>query len=129
MAPASRRAGEGGPSLNMDNEVAIRLSAFAAALFALTIAEHRAPRRRPSTTLSRRWPTNLGLLSVGAALSRSIVPLGAAAAGALAADRGWGLLGIAGIAATPLGIVAAVVALDAAIYGQHVLMHRLPVLW
>ena len=113
----------------IDNEVAIRVTAFAAALVALTLAERAAPRRARSTSASLRWPTNLGLMSVGAALSRLVVPVGAAGAGALSAERGWGLLGLAGIATTPLGLVVAVVALDFAIYGQHVLMHRVPILW
>ena len=118
-----------GPLGTIDNEVAIRLAAFAAALVALTIAERGAPRRAHSTAPSLRWPVNLGRMSVGVALSRLVVPVGAAGAGALAADRGWGLLGLAGIAMTPLGLVVAVVALDFAIYGQHVLMHRVPILW
>ena len=113
----------------IDNEVAIRLALFAVALGALAIAERAAPRRRQRAESILRWPTNLGLMAVGVGLSRAIVPLGTAAAGAVAADRGWGLLGLAGIAGTPLGVVAAMVALDFAIYGQHVLMHRLPILW
>jgi sterol desaturase/sphingolipid hydroxylase (fatty acid hydroxylase superfamily) len=114
---------------SIEHEAAIRLSLFAVALIVLALAERRAPRRRPPTGPSLRWPTNVGLMAIGAGLSRSIVPLGTAGAGALAADRGWGLLGLAGIATTPLGFVAAVVALDFAIYGQHVVMHRLPILW
>jgi sterol desaturase/sphingolipid hydroxylase (fatty acid hydroxylase superfamily) len=113
----------------IDNEVAIRLAVFAAALVALTLAERGAPRRARSPAPLLRWPANLGLMAVGAALSRLVVPLGAAGAGALAADRGWGLLGLAGIATTPVGLVVAVVALDFAIYGQHVVMHRVPILW
>ena len=113
----------------IDSEVAIRLAVFAAALLGLTLAERVLPRRPRSTPLALRWPANLGLMAVGTALGRLIVPVGAAGAGAIAAERGWGVLGAAGIATTPPGVVAAVIALDFAMYGQHVLMHRLPILW
>jgi sterol desaturase/sphingolipid hydroxylase (fatty acid hydroxylase superfamily) len=112
----------------IDNEVAIRLAVFAAALIGLTLAERALP-RRPRLTPTLRCPANLGLMAVGTALSRLIVPVGAVGAGAIAAERGWGVLGVAGIATTPPGVIAAVIALDFAMYGQHVLMHRLPILW
>ncbi len=107
----------------------IRPIVFGVAFLVLALAEVGAPRRRFPATRARRWSTNLGLMAVGAVLSRVIVPLGAVAAAALATNNGWGLLGAARIATVPLGLVAAVVALDGAIYGQHVVMHRLPVLW
>lgn len=114
----------------MDNEIAIRLAVFAALLLGLTLAERAVPRRpRSAEPPLVRWPANLGLMSAGAVLSRVIVPVGATGAGVIAAERGWGVLGLAGIATTPLGLVTAVVALDFAMYVQHVLMHRLPILW
>lgn len=76
-----------------------------------------------------RWPTNLGLMAVGVILGRVALPVAAVEAAALATDRGWGLLGAAGLARSPLGVAGAVIALDSAIYAQHVLMHRAPALW
>ena len=113
----------------LSNEVAIRLMVFGAAFLLLALIEIGAPRRRAPAARLRRWPTNLGLMALGAVLSRIALPLAVVEAGALATDRGWGLLGAAGVARSPLGVAAAVIALDFAIYAQHVLMHRVPVLW
>ena len=109
--------------------IAIRLTVFGAAFVLLALIEIGAPRRRAPAARLRRWPTNLGLMALGAVLSRIALPLAVVEAGALASDRGWGVLGMAGVARSPLGVIAAVIALDFAIYAQHVLMHRVPVLW
>lgn len=117
------------PTSIVNAEAGLRLGSFVAAFLFLALAELTAPRRaRPSGLLSR-WATNLGLVAVGAVLIRVVSPLSVVAAGALAEDRGWGMLGVLGIAATPLGGVAAVMTLDFAIYAQHIAMHRVGVLW
>ena len=113
----------------MFDEVAIRLTVFGAAFLLFVLIEIGVPRRRSPPARTRRWPTNLGLMALGAALSRITLPLAVVEAGALASDRGWGLLGAAGVATSPLGVAGAVIALDFAIYAQHVLMHRVPALW
>ena len=117
------------PASIVNAEAGLRLGAFVAAFLVLALAELGAPRRpRPSDAMSR-WSTNLGLVALGVVLLRVLRPLSVVAAGALAEDRGWGILGSVGIAATPLGLVGAVLALDFAIYGQHIAMHRVGALW
>jgi len=111
------------------DEIAIRLTVFGAAFLLFALVEIGAPRRQAPPARTRRWPTNLGLMVLGAVLIRIALPLAVVEAGALATDRGWGLLGGAGITTSNFGVVAAVIALDFAIYAQHVLMHRVPVLW
>ncbi len=113
----------------LSDEMVIRLMVFGAAFFLLAIIEIGAPRRLAPAARMGRWPTNLGLMALGAVLSRIGLPLAVVEAGALATDRGWGLLGVAEVARSPLGVAAAVIALDFAIYAQHVLMHRVPTLW
>ena len=113
----------------VSDEMAIRLTVFGAAFLLLVLIEIGAPRRRVPQTRTRRWPTNLGLMALGAVLSRIALPLAVVEAGALATDRGWGLLGAMGVARHLLGVAGAVIALDCAIYAQHVLMHRVPALW
>lgn len=113
----------------VSDEMAIRLTVFGAAFLLLALIEISAPRRQAPPARMRRWPTNLGLMALGAVLSRIAVPLAVVEAGALATDRGWGLVGAAGVARSPLGVAGAVIALDFAIYAQHVLMHRVPALW
>ena len=113
----------------MSAEISIRLTIFGTVFLLLALIEVVAPRRRSPPARARRWPTNLGLMVLGAAVIRIALPLAAVEAGALATDRGWGLLGTLGGAKSPLGVAGAVIALDLAIYVQHVLMHRVPVLW
>jgi sterol desaturase/sphingolipid hydroxylase (fatty acid hydroxylase superfamily) len=75
-----------------------------------------------------RWPNNIGLVFLDTALVRIVAP-GAAIAVALAAEAyGWGLLNAAALPAW-IAIPLAVVALDLAIYFQHVMFHAVPALW
>jgi sterol desaturase/sphingolipid hydroxylase (fatty acid hydroxylase superfamily) len=75
-----------------------------------------------------RWPSNLGLVVLDTVLVRLLVPATAVGLALIGEARGWGLFQIAGAsawAAVPL----AVLALDLAIYLQHVLFHAIPALW
>lgn len=76
----------------------------------------------------RRWPANLTMMLLNAVIMR-LLPVSSASAVALWADiHGVGLFNhIAWPAA--LEVAAAVVVLDLAIYGQHVLFHAVPFLW
>jgi sterol desaturase/sphingolipid hydroxylase (fatty acid hydroxylase superfamily) len=106
----------------------IRLAAFAAVFAAVALWELAAPRRNALRGRRARWPHNLGLLLVDAAVVRLLAP-GAVIGVALAAEaRGWGFLNLvplASWAAFGIGIVA----LDLVIYFQHVMFHAVPTLW
>lgn len=115
----------------MEYEAAIRLSAFLG-LFALFAAlEAYAPRRARVYDRARRWPTNLAIVVLGVLTARAMaifLPLLAVGAALDAEAQGWGLLNqfaLPGWAA----IVLAVLALDLAIWAQHVGFHKLPWLW
>jgi sterol desaturase/sphingolipid hydroxylase (fatty acid hydroxylase superfamily) len=112
----------------IEHEPALRFVAFLG-VFALVAAwEALAPRRVQRYTRGRRWPNNLGLLAVDALVVRLVAP-GAAIAVAINGDlHGWGLLNTASLPAWAK-VIAAVVALDLAIYFQHVLFHAVPLLW
>jgi sterol desaturase/sphingolipid hydroxylase (fatty acid hydroxylase superfamily) len=115
-----------GPALS--HEPLLRLGAFVLVFAVMALAEVLAPRRRPAFTRRARWPHNIGLLLVDAALVRVLAP-GAAIAVALAgAERGWGLLQTLALP-TWLAMPLAVVLLDLAIYFQHVMFHAVPTLW
>src|ERR1700704_2083036 len=112
----------------MDVEVLIRISGFALVFAAMALWEIAAPRRRLGSGRKSRWPGNLGILIVDALAVRILIPTAAVGAALFAAGRGWGLLHLAGLRlslATLLGFLV----LDLAIYGQHVLFHKVPVLW
>jgi sterol desaturase/sphingolipid hydroxylase (fatty acid hydroxylase superfamily) len=111
-----------------NTEIALRLSAFVAVFVALAVWEIGAPRRAQFAGRRTRWPGNLGILVVDAALVRILVPAAAVGAALFAAGRGYGLFNFAGFrlsVASLLGFLA----LDLAIYAQHVVFHKVPVLW
>jgi sterol desaturase/sphingolipid hydroxylase (fatty acid hydroxylase superfamily) len=112
----------------MQGEALLRLAAFAAVLAAVALWEIAAPRRKPRYARAVRWPHNLGLVLVDAAVVRLLAP-GAVIGVALAAEqRGWGLLNAVSLpwwAALPVGVVL----LDLVIYFQHVMLHAVPTLW
>jgi sterol desaturase/sphingolipid hydroxylase (fatty acid hydroxylase superfamily) len=104
---------------------AFRLAVFLG-VFALVAAwEALAPFHQPRRG---RWPANLGLIALDTALTRLLGPVSAVGAALLAQRHGWGLLPALGLSGWVSGI-ATVVALDFSIWAQHVVMHRVPVLW
>lgn len=109
-------------------EPAVRLGAFLAVLLAMAVWEARAPRRALAVPRGRRWPGNLGLVVLGALLVRLLLPVAAVALGAKAEAEGFGLLQQVRLPGWA-EVVLAVLALDLAIYFQHVLFHAVPVLW
>jgi sterol desaturase/sphingolipid hydroxylase (fatty acid hydroxylase superfamily) len=110
------------------NEPALRVAVFLG-VFALVAGwEAVSPRRSRRFTRRERWPHNLGLLALDVLLLRVLAP-GAAIAVALAAEaHGWGLLSDSALP-TWARVLVAIVALDLAIYLQHVLFHAVPALW
>jgi len=112
----------------IDAEPLIRLGAFFAVFLAMALWEAVAPRRQRSFARGARWPHNIGLLLIDVAVLRLFVP-GAAIAVALAGQaHGFGLLNAVALSpwiTIPLGVVA----LDLAIYFQHVTFHAIPMLW
>ena len=110
------------------NEAAIRLTALFG-IFALMAAwEVVAPCRSRLHGRTVRWSANLGLVVFNTVLVRLIFPFAAVAFATLAAQRGWGLLNNIDLPGG-LALVLAVVAMDFAIWVQHVMVHAVPVLW
>lgn len=120
----------------MDEAAALRVGVFALVFAAMSLLEHALPRRARERSRLARWPTNLAIVGLGiaavsllAALGRMLaLPLVAVAAAAFAEARGLGLLNLL---AWPswLEFLLAVVVLDFAIWLQHVLSHKVAVLW
>jgi len=114
--------------MDANSEIFIRLGAAVAIFLALAFWELLAPRRALSVGRARRWPSNLGILVLDAVLVRLLIPVAAVGVAVIAAQRGWGLLNI-----TPwpvwLEAIVGFLALDLAIYAQHVAFHKIPLLW
>ena len=110
------------------NEGSIRLSIFVGVLALLAILEVLLPRRRREIPRLFRWSNNLALVFIDSLVINLCFPLLAVAFAALMAEQGWGLFNLIELP-TWLSFILAIVLLDLAIYGQHVIFHRIPILW
>ena len=110
------------------HESIIRLGCFFTVLLAMMLWEWRRPRRNLSLPRTRRWPANLGIIVVDSIVLRLVFPILAVGAAGLAEARGWGLFN--GMEAPFwLAFIASLLLLDLIIYAQHVVFHKIPVLW
>jgi len=112
----------------LEAEPLIRLWISLGLFAALAVGEAVLPRRRRSVSRLQRWPGNLGVTILDALFARIVLPASAVGFGVFAESRGWGLFNLVALPAW-LEVMLAVVLLDLAIYGQHVLFHFVPVLW
>jgi sterol desaturase/sphingolipid hydroxylase (fatty acid hydroxylase superfamily) len=112
----------------IDYEAPIRAGIFLSAFAALAIWELVAPRRALFTPKAQRWLANLSILITNTVLVRALFPAAAVGMAIVAEQRGMGLLYLADMP-QPLNIIIAVIALDLAIYLQHVMFHAVPLLW
>lgn len=114
--------------LLLANESLIRITLFLAILVAMTAWEAVAPRRQRELSRLLRWSNNLGLVLIDRLLLQLSFPIFAVGLALLAEERGWGLLNSVEL---PFGLawLVSLLALDLAIYLQHVLFHAVPALW
>jgi len=109
-------------------DAAIRLGAFAGVGLAMALWEVLAPRRVRLVPRLTRWVGNLGIVVLNSMLVRLLFPVALTAFAAGNHGAGQGLMGLAGLPFW-VEVAVAVVVLDLAVYGQHVLFHFVPVLW
>jgi len=104
------------------------MAVFFGILIGMAALEITAPRRRVEIPRLVRWSNNLGLVVLDALLVRFVFPVVAVGLAVIAQKNGWGLLNQFSM---PIWIatILAVLALDFAIYLQHVLFHAVPALW
>jgi sterol desaturase/sphingolipid hydroxylase (fatty acid hydroxylase superfamily) len=112
----------------LTTEATVRLGFFAGVLAVMALWEALAPRRRPAVGKRLRWLNNLGLVCLNTLAVRVLVPLGAVGVALLGQERGWGLFNNVAVPDW-LATLLAIIALDFAIYLQHVLFHAVPILW
>ena len=124
----ARKVARAMPEAILAHEPLIRLAAFAGIFAAMAGWEVVAPRRDRNLGRMLRWPANIGVIVLDTLLVRLLLPTGAVGFAIVAEARGWGLMPAVGLPAWA-GVPLAVVALDLAIYWQHVLLHRVPALW
>jgi len=115
-------------SFLLSHEPAVRLGAFFAVFGIIAAWELAAPRRNLRESKALRWTHNLALTMLNIVLVRVALPVVAIGVAALAAERGMGLLSLFHVP-HPLAILLSVLALDLAIYLQHLMFHAVPLFW
>jgi sterol desaturase/sphingolipid hydroxylase (fatty acid hydroxylase superfamily) len=111
----------------MNHEALIRVIGFASVLGLMLLWE-RLARYRPDPLPWRRITANLGLAAVDALLLRLLLPAAAVGAALWAEARGFGLIAALDLPAT-IAFALTIVILDLALWAQHVLTHKVPLLW
>ncbi len=120
-------------------EVAVRLAAFVGVFALLAAAEVVVPRRSLSVPKLTRWFTNLAIVVVDSLTVRAmaaapmifgglVMPLVAVAAALYASQTGIGLFNAIELPVW-VEIIAAMIILDYAIWLQHWISHKVPMLW
>ncbi len=110
------------------HEPIVRGAIFLVILLGMAVWELSAPRRRREIPRLLRWSNNIALVVIDTILLRVTFPVLAVGAAVLAEERGWGLFHALEVPVLLAGVLG-FLALDLAIYLQHVLFHAVPVLW
>ena len=106
----------------------VRLGMFLG-IFALMAAwEIAAPRRALRESKPIRWASNLAIIVLNSALLRILFPAAAVGVAAFVAERGAGLFNLFAVP-YPFAMVLSLLALDLAVYLQHLMFHAMPILW
>ena len=114
--------------LLLGNEAQIRLGFFIAIFALMASWELLAPRRTGQIKRSVRWPSNLGIVVLNTLVVRLVMPTTAVGLALSCEAAGWGLLQQMELALWSACLLA-IIALDLAIYLQHILFHAVPALW
>ncbi|WP_294619925.1 sterol desaturase family protein [uncultured Roseovarius sp.] len=115
----------------MENEAIIRLSVFLGLFTLFAAIEAFAPRRPRSQPRSRRWVTNWGIVILDTLTLRLLalaLPLLAVGAALDAQANGWGAMQSID-APMWAKVIATVLIFDFAIWAQHLITHKVPILW
>lgn len=115
----------------MENEGIIRLGVFLGLFTILALVEAYAPRRARRQSQPKRWMTNWGITILNTVALRAMafaLPLLAVGAAIDAQAQGWGLLNALSWPSW-IEITFAVLILDFSIWLQHLITHKVPLLW
>ena len=115
----------------MEHDLLWRLGVFVGLFALFATLEALAPRRARSQPRSARWFTNLSIVVLDTLALRALaiaLPLLAIGAAVDAGRMGWGLFNTLDWPLW-LEVVLAILILDLAIWAQHLVTHKVPILW
>lgn len=113
------------------SEGIFRFSLFAGIFLVMALLEAWLPRRKQRYPRSRRWGTNFGILiaSYASVLAVTfVIPVTAVITAIVADANGWGLFNLVD---WPIWLEWSIgfLVLDFVIWGQHLITHKVPILW
>lgn len=104
-------------------------AAFSALLFVLLVVlEAIFPRKKRSMPRGQRWRTNISIIIVDSVALRLMGSIAAISAAAFAEQNNIGLFNRTSLPGE-MELILALIILDLAIYAQHVMTHKVPLLW
>ncbi|MBY5987432.1 sterol desaturase family protein [Roseovarius atlanticus] len=115
----------------MEHELLIRLSVFIGLFAVLALIEARAPRRVRTQPRNTRWITNWAIVLLDTLTLRALalaLPLLAVGAAVDAEANDWGLMNAVDLPGW-VAVVLTVLIFDLAIWAQHLVTHKVPLLW
>ncbi|MEP4195606.1 MAG: sterol desaturase family protein [Aliishimia sp.] len=115
----------------MEQETTIRLVVFIGLFGLFAALETLAPRRVRSQSRNTRWITNWGITVLNSVALRALaigMPFLAVGAAVDAHANGWGLLNAIALPVW-IEVIAAILVLDFMIWAQHLITHKVPLLW
>ena len=112
----------------LSNELYIRLGLFIGVLLLMAALETLLPKRARRFDRLVRWPGNFLLLMINGFALRLVFPVTAVGFALFCSQQQFGLLNQLPMP-YPMSVVIAMLLLDLTIYTQHVVFHRVPILW
>jgi sterol desaturase/sphingolipid hydroxylase (fatty acid hydroxylase superfamily) len=106
----------------------IRLGCFVGVLLLCTLWENVLPRKVLTVSRAFRWVNNLSLVALNSVVIALVMPIAAFQAAVIASEHQWGLFQLMSFPDW-LNVPLSIILLDFIIYVQHVIFHRVPVLW
>lgn len=106
----------------------LRLAVFLGFLIGMSILEALMPRKKRVAARAGRWLTNIGFAVVNTIALRYLVPIAAVGTSIWVMQNNFGILNALNLPNITTYIVA-IIALDAALYWQHVATHKVPLFW
>ncbi len=115
-------------ALISNHETTLRLGFFLSIFTTMVVWEFYTPCRPLLMSRWVRWSSNLGIVVLNSVVLRLLFPLAASSVALIAQQREWGVLNQLSLGSGAEWLIAIVV-LDLAIYLQHRLFHKVPLLW
>lgn len=109
-------------------ELTIRLVFFFGIFAAMALWEVLAPRRVLSVSKSQRWLSNISIVFLNSLILRLIFPAASVGMALFVQEYHWGIFNYYSVPFV-IEVIICVLAMDCAIYLQHVMVHAIPVLW